>query len=388
MRKTLLTLLVISAISLAISCNQVPGPRLASEIAHPKTTSIESHIRTDERSYWKWRETKIGAVKSLNHVQFLNVDQAFASGDDASLYKTLDGGASWQKIKIDMPSNGYIMGFQFVSPSTGWVILNKNSNDTLVLDGYESSVLFTSDSGKSWHVQYSGKALQIWQVRFVDEQEGWVAGRSFVMKDTQQDEVFVLHTINQGKNWVNVSSSFPPGTTIVTDIYASEQSTALMLSHETIFSTSNGGINWWERGMIADEPPQTAFLRIGWSSSARLWVLGGADSREGMWMMLARWESDNSWTKYSAGRVYLRDALFLSESEVLACGRIYVDDKASPVSEKRDGVILFSADGGKNWEVVYRSNKVSDVNRLSMPATGNIVAVGNDGLVLHFRRAG
>jgi photosystem II stability/assembly factor-like uncharacterized protein len=384
----MLTLLITSAISLAISCNPGSKQHLASDFIQQKTTQTESHIKTDERSYWKWRETKIGDAQSLYHIQFLNADQGFASGDQGSLHKTLDGGVRWQKLKIDMPSTRHLAGFQFVDPSIGWVISNKDSHDTLVLDGYESHLMFTSDGGKSWQTQYSDKALQIWQVRFVDEQEGWAVGRRFVMKDTQRDEVFVLHTTNQGKNWVNVSKNFPAGTTIATDVYAGERSKALMLSDETIFSTTNGGNSWQKSGMISGEPPQTAFLRIGRSPSARLWVLGGADSREGMWMMFARLESDNSWKKYGAGSVYLRAALFLSENELLACGRMYVEDKSSPVSEKRDGVILYSSDGGQNWDVVYRSNRVSDINALSVAGPNNIIAVGNDGLVLRFRRAG
>lgn len=384
----MLTLLITFAIGLATSCNQVPKQRIASEINQQKTTSTKSQIKTDERSYWKWRETKIGDAKNLDHIQFLNANQGFASDDEASLYKTLDGGTTWQTIKIEMPSNRHISSFQFVNPSVGWVIANKNSHDTLVLDGYESYVMFTSDGGKSWRAQYSDKALQIWQLRFADEQEGWAVGRKFVMKDTQQDEVFVLHTTNQGKNWVNVSKTFPAGTNIVTDVYAAERSKALMLSDETIFSTSSGGESWQNSGTIAGDPPQTAFLRVGLYPSARLWVLGGADSREGMWMMLARLESNNTWKKYEASGVYLRDALFLSEDEILACGRLYVEDSSSSVSEKRDGVIVYSSDGGQNWAIVYRNNKVSDINGLAVAAPGNLVAVGNDGLVLRFRRAG
>ena len=329
------------AISLADSCNQVPKQQMVSDISLPKTTTIKSQITTNVRSYWKWQEANIGDAKSLDHVQLLNADQGFASGDDASFYRTLNGGATWQAIKIEMPSNRYISSFQFVNPSVGWVISNKDSHDTLVLDGYESYVMFTSDGGKSWQVQYSDKALQIWQIRFVDDQEGWAVGRRFVKKESQRDEVFVLHTTNQGKTWVNVSKNFPAGARIVTDVFAHEPSKALMLSDETIFLTTSSGQRWQQSGMIEGEPPQTAFVRIGRSPSDRLWVLGGADSREGMWMMLARLESNNSWRKYEAGGVYLRDVLFFSEGEVLACGRLYVEDNASPVSEKRDGVILF-----------------------------------------------
>ncbi|MCM3872619.1 MAG: YCF48-related protein [Pyrinomonadaceae bacterium] len=384
----MLSLLITSAFSLAISCNQLPKQLVASDSIQQKTTSTKSRVTTDKRSYWKWRETRIGDAKSLDYVQFLNADQGFASSADGSLYKTLDGGRTWQQIMIESPPGRSIAGFQFVTSSIGWLISNKNSNDTLVLDGYESYVMFTSDGGKSWQIRYSDKSLQIWQVRFVDEQEGWAVGRRFVVKDTQQDEVFVLHTTNQGKNWVNVSKNFPAGTTIVTDVYAGGRSKALMLSDETVFSTTSGGESWQKSGTIADEPPQTAFLRIGVSPSAHVWVLGGADSREGMWMMFARLESANSWKKHEATGVYLRDAVFLSENEVLACGRIFVENSSSPVSEKRDGVIVYSSDGGQNWAIVYRSSKVSDINGLSVAAPGNIVAVGDDGIVLCFRRAG
>ena len=381
----MLPFLIAFAISLASSCNQGPLQPMDSL---QKTSTVKSQITIEEREYWKWQESSIGDAKSLDHVQFLNADQGFASGDDASLYRTLNGGATWQAMKIDLPSNRYIASFQFVNPLVGWIISNKNSDDTLVPDGYESDVIFTSDGGKSWQVQYSGKALQICQVRFLDDQEGWAVGRRFVKKETHRDEVFVLHTTSQGKTWVNVSKNFPAATSIITDVYATERSKALVLSDETIFLTTSSGERWQKKGLIEGEPPQTAFLKIGQTSSAQLWLLGGADSREGMWMMLARLETNNSWTKYQAGGVYLRDALFFSQDEILACGRLYVEDNASPVIEKRDGVILFSKDGGRNWAVVYRSNKVSDINSLSVSAYGNIVAVGNDGLVLRFRRAG
>ncbi len=136
----MLTLLITFALNVLTACNHFPNQQSSSAASSQRTTSVKSQIRTGEDSHWKWRETKIRDGVNLDRVQFLNADQGFASGEPASLYKTFDGGETWDTIKIEMPPDSDIASFHFISPLVGWVISNKNSHDTLVLHGYESDV--------------------------------------------------------------------------------------------------------------------------------------------------------------------------------------------------------------------------------------------------------
>jgi photosystem II stability/assembly factor-like uncharacterized protein len=360
------------------------SPSDLAEQTGQKTIEVQSNINKDGESSWKWGEIRLGNGESLSQIQFLDSNRGWVASDEGSLHETTDGGKTWKRVKLEIPSDRYIAAIDFITPSVGRVVVYKNGDPQGLrdLDGYVSWVMSTGDGGKSWQTQYSDKLLQIGKVRFVNEREGWAVGRKIIKPPDYHDEIFVIHTTDGGRLWTDVSKKLPPGTRDATDIYSVEPSEAMLLSDGIIYSTVNGGQSWQKAGAVGGEPPQTFFRQLGVAKNNSTWVLGGADSREGMWMMFARLEGGNTWKKYKAGGVYLSDAVFLSENEVLACGRIHVEDKAHPFSEKRDGAIMYSSDGGQNWSVVYRNPKVSDINALVAVSAGQVLAVGNDGLIL------
>lgn len=154
-----------------------------------------------------------------------------------------------------------------------------------------------------------------------------------------------------------------------------------------IFTTSNDGKDWQRNQVVQGEPDQTGIRRFGSRENNRLWVLGSADSQEGVWSMLMVQDSDTSWVRYKlSAAVYLADTISLSGDQFLACGYV-VNYKGGHTREKQ-GVVLFSPDGGRNWSVIYRNKQVKAINSVSAVEPTHAFAVGEGGLVLRVHLEG
>ena len=272
----------------------------------------------------------------------------------------------------------------FGSPVGGWIALQKYASDVLDYKADEFWIMNTRDAGKNWSSQFNGRSRQVAQLRFVENQEGWAIGRTFIEKNTLQESPFIMHTDDQGEHWTDVSerlSSFAQNDGF-TDVYAPKRSEAVVTTARgRILRTTNGGESWEEVAAVEDEPDQTYFGRLGQMEEGHLWLLRGADSLEGMWGLVAKREADGSWTKYMVGP-YLSDGVFLSKNEMLACGHTRPGGRPVVLGGSGEGVILRSLDGGNTWTIVYRNPEVPNINALASLNSNTIWAVGEKGFIL------
>jgi hypothetical protein len=140
-------------------------------------------------------------------------------------------------------------------------------------------------------------------------------------------------------------------------------------------------------GILQDEPPQTTIFRIGLVQEKGIWVLGATGGREGTWSMLAVRRNSESWMKYRIDDVLLRDSIFLSDLEVIACGTMASNNKVPLLDDDhRAGVILHSSDGGLNWTVIYRDPKAKSIDAVTAQPGGYVWGVGERGLVVRLDR--
>jgi photosystem II stability/assembly factor-like uncharacterized protein len=108
------------------------------------------------------------------------------------LYKTSDGGASWNKITIPTISK------------------NEVFNDVTMIDKMNiwvcsSGILYSSDGGINWEVQFydSTKTISIVYIKMLDLNNGIAMGNA---KDSKLPAI-ILKTIDGGKNWISVNDT-------------------------------------------------------------------------------------------------------------------------------------------------------------------------------------
>jgi hypothetical protein len=138
---------------------------------------------------------------------------------------------------------------------------------------------------------------------------------------------------------------------------------------------------------VPRERYETNFVRLGYDANERVWVLAGADTDGGVWGLVAIKDAQNSWAQHRLS-VRLKDAVFVSATEILACGSIVTEDRQTSWDTRRDGVVLYSVDGGAEWKIVYRNSAIKQINALSVLDATHVWAVGDRGSILRLDSLG
>lgn len=122
----------------------------------------------------------------------------FFYGDTAApdgwIYKTMDGGITWQLQYRTYFEN--ICDIIFVDENNGWAV-GGQYNDSGPFDGI---ILHTSNGGNNWNLQYSQLYIEPFEhVDFVDQYFGWVPG-------CFGGAYFSLKTEDGGNTWIEIDS--------------------------------------------------------------------------------------------------------------------------------------------------------------------------------------
>ena len=345
----------------------------------PRTASqpiVQSTIVQNSGSMWHWDKKEVNHPQALRALQFTSDNNGWIGSSDGALYETSDGGSSWQRRDVVSLPNSYVSSIYFVDALKGWVIASKNPPNAMDSDGYQSEVMHTTDGGKSWRRQYWGNKLQLYRILFLNDQEGWLVGRNL------DKGAVVLHTTDQGAHWTDADGNLSKEllADYSSDVFPVAPNVAnLLTANGKVFSTEDSGITWTQVAAI-QQPLQVFISRLGIGPAGNLWVLGGADSKEGVWTTLSVRSATSAFNSFQINGVYLIDAIFLSESQVLACGSMVIDGTKS--WGRQEGTILYSNNGGRSWTVVYSNNQIRSINALAVGQANHVWAVGDNGLVL------
>lgn len=184
-----------------------------------------------------WQEFRpLGDYKNLNgtpdflSVKFTGKKEGFIIGSlfktvngkevvtDSLVLKTVDGGESWSRLNI--PYKKEIIHLDFVNDDHGWMI------------GDGGLILATTDGGENWQIQKSGTDQALFNVDFRDKNEGYAVGKKGI----------ILRTENGGQTWERVNVNFPE--TFLRVDFADDKNGWIVGYKGTILRSTDGGKTW------------------------------------------------------------------------------------------------------------------------------------------------
>ncbi|TWT49903.1 Ycf48-like protein precursor [Thalassoglobus neptunius] len=137
---------------------------------------------------------------SLNEVKFVGEKNGWAVGDRGTVWKSTDGGQSWNLIPTVADVSDY--SFQsvcFLTDQVGWIAggtIDPVSGQTRGL------VLKTQDGGKSWSIVASQQLNYVNTIRFFDFDHGIVVGERSI-----DAPAGIFATEDSGQNWTAVNAT-------------------------------------------------------------------------------------------------------------------------------------------------------------------------------------
>lgn len=113
----------------------------------------------------------------LRGVCFADTQHGLAVGLVGTILYTGDGGENWEA----RPNTGY-----------RWESVCLNQTGKAWVVGSDGDVAYSTDWGYSWEMQESGVNCELWDVYFINDNEGWIVGGGIGQPGV------ILHTVNGG----------------------------------------------------------------------------------------------------------------------------------------------------------------------------------------------
>jgi len=177
---------------------------------------------------------KIAISDRFFDVEALSETRAIVVGYGGKILTTNDGGRSWEVLPSG--TDGALYSVHFVDANDGWI------------SGQDGLILHTDDGGKTWHKQITGTRLYLFAISFLDRERGWAVG----------DRATMLHTTDGGKHWAIKKLAQTKGLTaeeaiasqdpVLYDVFfLDEQNGWVVGEFGKIYHTSDGGKTFVEQ---------------------------------------------------------------------------------------------------------------------------------------------
>ena len=250
-----------------------------------------------------WIAQTSSTFYNLRSVSFANSITGWAVGDSLLVIKTTNGGSNWFTQSVTTPFTFNLESVFFTDLNTGWLVGNNQYSPT----GYDAFLFKTTDGGSSWDFNYGVMDKQLYSMMFINSNLGWASGNIIIKttdggiswdytlasRDKQFDPVYcsiffinnnigwvagkklidfnqyvgeILKTSDGGDNWTTV---YTDSTQIVSSIYFVTENIGWCTgTSANILYTTNGGIDWAEQITGINSSLNSIFFQtdnLGWA---------------------------------------------------------------------------------------------------------------------------
>lgn len=292
-----------------------------------------------------WQATKVS--NTVERIAFIDEKNGCMAGK--SILCTEDGGKTWTErlgLKPDYSTGLSLWGLSFVDQATGWAVGK---------DGYiggNGEIFKTEDGGKSWQIKSRGFN----SAYFLDSKMGWdlqydKSGRASIVKTEdggkswKVQKVFAAESVDIKYFFFNSETGWAIGQEMGRDYYKGP----LVLNYFILY-TNDGGKTWatqfqkpGRERRISNELRDVFFLNTntGWAVGSKGLILHTKDGGK-------------HWVNQKSGvRLYLNSIQFIDTKTGWVIG-----DEGGFEGAGSEGVILYTTDGGEHWSKAWRKSGV------------------------------
>jgi photosystem II stability/assembly factor-like uncharacterized protein len=273
------------------------------------------------------------ALSKVKATAFSGPQNAWLVVDNGDLWRTGDGGISWEKVSGEAVGGGFY-NVSFIDSRRGWAV------------GNHGVVWYTEDGGRMWArvglISAPGRSDWVFmgspQMHFVDERHGWLL-----------ETLSVWRTEDGGQHWKQVLSVLDERIKGQPVSGAFESSTAAIISGTggELYATNDGGETWHVKTLLDSGD----FRHISFLDKRKGWLIGSGAPQRGTALLLTEnggenWQPVTSLT--TGASIY--SLYFIDDKEGWAVGRALPNYPDKQIS--RSGLVLHTLDGGETWQQV------------------------------------
>jgi len=205
------------------------------------TTRITGKIYKSTNGGLNWSQ-QFQTSATIQAISFADSLYGWAASFNGKVFRTSNGGLNWDSTSVNSGLNDVV----FLNRYTGWAC------------GIARDIFKTTNSGLNWIQQLGGQGGEIESLSFIDLNTGWAINL----------ELYDIYkTINGGDNWNLIYTL--PGCVNAHDIFFTNQNSGWASGDcGMLFSTTNGGVNWFQQLIGTSTFRQQLFFvndTTGWS---------------------------------------------------------------------------------------------------------------------------
>ena len=300
------------------------GWAIGEKVNYPSTNNLILYSTTNGGNNWSKSNFIQGGFYNIYgydiHIQdSLNLWLAVSSSLNLNIYKSSDGGLTFNELSQIEGIDFQLGKIKFISETEGWFVANLGS------------VYYTSNGGYTWIKKNKSVTKEdLIAVDFLNNDRGWLA--------SSENSIFM--TSDEGVNWniIYTDTSYR----VIKDIdFVSEQK-GFLIYHDYLYptnswigSTENEGVNW--QLSVYDS---TIFSDLTFIDPNNGWVVGGRDENL---LIMTTTDAGISWHQQTdiniTGPSKINAIDFADQQQGFAVGDL--------------GTILKTTNGGDSWRVAW-----------------------------------
>ncbi|MDP2363076.1 MAG: YCF48-related protein, partial [Ignavibacteria bacterium] len=216
------------------------------------------------------------------------------------------------------------------------------------------TILFTSDHGLTWEIQYEGVTDNLRDIALADSVTAWIVG----------DNGMILKTTNNGYHWIEQNSGTQIG---LNAVYFWDKNNGWAVGdNKKIIRTTDGGTNWTLQS-VTDVPNNISFNGVHFVSLNEGWIAGSSG------YVLHTTNGGFNWIiQKNSGETVLQVKFYN-----LTTGFIIGSN----------GSIYKTTNSGTNWNSII-SNTTLGLNDIHFSTSAEYWIVGDNGTILRSSNSG